>query len=387
MYGANQSLLCMIDGLKKYDIKPYVISPSEGPITEMSEQKGIPYRVLPFKRWMSRNRWKSPARLMANLMVLPILIKQIKDWQIDLVYTNDSEIPAGAFAAKLLALPHVWHIREFGYLDFGLSYDWGKPFFEKWIQRADVIIAVSEAVRHEVLANAANPVCVIYDPVMGAQALKRLQNINRSPDKNKPNVALTFAIVGRVQPPKGQEQAIRALHKVRLDGYNVRLLVAGEGENQFMNFLHELCESLGVRDAVSFLGHVAKPFEVYQSADVILMCSPHEAFGRVTVEAMAAARPVIGYAAGGTPELIKDDYNGLLYDGSVDDLSDSMKKLLNNPEKIVSMGLKGQDMVKSFTNENHAAEIYKIVQKVMRETGNKKDKQQKYVKSGITSFH
>ena len=42
----------------------------------------------------------------------------------------------------------------------------------------------------------------------------------------------------------------------------------------------------------------------YQESDVVVMCSEHEAMGRVTAEAMAFAKPVIGYNSGATPELI-----------------------------------------------------------------------------------
>ena len=48
-------------------------------------------------------------------------------------------------------------------------------------------------------------------------------------------------------------------------------------------------------------------------ADVALMCSSSEAFGRTTVEAMKLGRPVIGADAGGTAELVRDGWNGLLY--------------------------------------------------------------------------
>ena len=48
-------------------------------------------------------------------------------------------------------------------------------------------------------------------------------------------------------------------------------------------------------------------------ADVILVCSQWEAFGRITVEAMLTGKAVIASANGGTTELIKDGENGLLY--------------------------------------------------------------------------
>ena len=63
--------------------------------------------------------------------------------------------------------------------------------------------------------------------------------------------------------------------------------------------------------------------------------------GRVTAEAMASARPVIGYDSDGTTELIDDGHNGLLYDGSTKDLAASMNRFVNNPNLARSFGQNG----------------------------------------------
>ena len=365
LYGANQSLLGMIEGLKKYGIKSHVLAPGKGPITERLIQKEIPYAVFPYKRWMSRNRWKAPARLGVNIAILPFLIKQLRNWQIELIYSNNSVIPVGAFLAELLSLPHVWHIREFGDIGLNLSYDWGKRFFSMWMKRANARIAVSEAVRDHVLRGSERYCHVIHNGIISEKELEELIN-GKYLKKTDKKSSYTFAIVGRLQPAKGQEQAIQAIYKLSQNGHKARLLIAGEGQSDYLQFLQQLSQSLAVNDKLSFLGHVSKPFEIYTSVDAILMCSAHEAFGRVTMEAMAAGKPVIGLSSGATPELIEHEANGLLYDGTIEGLTDCMQKCLTAPDKSRMMGANGRDKVQQgYTNEIYAGKIYNVLQNIM----------------------
>lgn len=154
LYGANRSLLNLIDGLSEYGISSYVISPSEGDITEALRVRGIPVEILPIELWVSprpsstRNvlkyvyrhiRWKYQAltRLCINFRVLKSLVDKLRIQQIDVVYTNSSVIPIGVLAARRLKIPHIWHLREFGDLDYGLYPDFGKGMQKRVLHLSD----------------------------------------------------------------------------------------------------------------------------------------------------------------------------------------------------------------------------------------------------------
>lgn len=358
LYGANKSLLSLVDKLQDHSVEPFVLVPSTGPITDKLSSLGVQFYSLPHKRWMSKAPWKAPARLVANVSVLPFAVTKILKWDIDLIYTNSSVIPIGAVLAALLSLPHVWHIREFGQRDFGLHYDWGKSPFQTLVSRADARIAVSEAVRQQVLSDVEPPSYVVYNGVISRERLDQL-NPKQKESGGKP---FTFAIVGQISPAKGQKQALQALHQLRQESVEARLLVAGDGAAEHLESLDQLCQSLGLDDVVTLLGYVSDPFEVYRQADAVLMCSPHEAMGRVTAEAMAAARPVIGYNSDGTAELINDEQNGLLYDGTTEDLADCMRRLIEEPDWTRSLGENGQKKAKNkFTNEVYANRVCGIL--------------------------
>jgi glycosyltransferase involved in cell wall biosynthesis len=114
----------------------------------------------------------------------------------------------------------------------------------------------------------------------------------------------------------------------------VRLLLVGgaggTGDQGYMDGCRALAAELGVQDRVEFWGYVPDPERAFLAADVALMCSRSEAMGRVTAEAMSACRPVIGFDAGGTSELIDHGRTGLLY-GDPESLVECMLRYASDP--------------------------------------------------------
>src|SRR5947209_6588309 len=69
LYGANLSLLNLIEGLGRYGVRAHVISPEQGDLLPELARRGIPAAVLPFDWWVS-SRWTvtgAVARLVRNV--------------------------------------------------------------------------------------------------------------------------------------------------------------------------------------------------------------------------------------------------------------------------------------------------------------------------------
>ena len=127
--------------------------------------------------------------------------------------------------------------------------------------------------------------------------------------------------------------------------------------------LSVLADELNVRENVEFLGYVGDTSKVYKKAHIVLMCSNNEGLGRVTIEAMAAHRPVIGKMGGGTSEIITDGYNGMLYDGSDECLVECILKLSNDHRLIREIVFNALEYIKNnFTIEEYAEKIYIHIQ-------------------------
>lgn len=362
LYGATRSLLDLIDGLRPHGVEPMVVYPVDGELTAALEERGVERLIVPFANWMSRAevrlRARIPLRLARNAALLPFLAGKVARWGADAVYTNSSVTPAGAYVASVLGKPHLWHIREFGWLDHGLRHDLGEAYFRFWLNRAAAVLAVSGAVEGEVLAGIKAQRHILHDSVASAG---RMDSLRPEAVSRPPGPHFVFAILGHIMPSKGQESAIRAMAHLRGDHPEARLLMAGTGTASYVGGLRKLSRDLGVEDRVDFLGWVSDPFEVFARCDAGLMCSRCEALGRVTAEAMAAARPVVGYDSGGTPELVEDGVTGLLYRGGAEELAAAMARLADDPEWSRELGLAAWERARrEYTTEAYAARVLEV---------------------------
>jgi D-inositol-3-phosphate glycosyltransferase len=116
--------------------------------------------------------------------------------------------------------------------------------------------------------------------------------------------------VGRFQPWKGVDVAIRALAEIP----NAKLLIAGDGEQRAN--LEQLTHTLGLQQRIHFLGSVERSRlpAIYSACDLLLATSfASETFGIGPVEAQACGLPVVASRFGGFPEVINIGHTGLLY--------------------------------------------------------------------------
>ncbi len=365
--GANRSLLGLIDGLRPYGVEPYVVVRKAGDVVEALRARGVPTVVVPFALWVSRRRSarQTARHTWVNARLLPSLSRQLGQWQADLVYTNTSVTPAGAMLATATRRPHVWHLREFGDLDYGLQYDLAPGLTRRVISRAAAQIAVSEALRRHLVPQASRA-RVIYNGIATAGAFDRYRA--RSRNRSSSSGPYTFALVGCFSPGKGQDVAIRALGAVAGRFPSVRLLLVGGGDNTaYIQHCQDLTRELSVGDRVEFTGYMADPYQAYLAADACLVCSRCEAMGRTTVEAMSACLPVIGHDSGGTRELIEQERTGLLYQGDAEELAACMERCIADPAWARTLGENGWHVARErYTVEAYAAQVYEVLASIVR---------------------
>ena len=112
---------------------------------------------------------------------------------------------------------------------------------------------------------------------------------------------------------------------------NAKLNIWGDKEGGFKRVIHKLVKSLNLDNSVVFHGFEKNSNQIYKDMDILLMCSSCEGFGRVTVEAMQRGIPVIGLNTGGTSELVKDGFNGYLFN-SIQEIPSKLSLLLESKE-------------------------------------------------------
>jgi len=135
---------------------------------------------------------------------------------------------------------------------------------------------------------------------------------------------------------KGHTHALGLLQRLRADGVDARLLLAGvdqPGRERYLAELRKQGDALGLRDVVAFTKPLADMRELYASSDLVLQLSDKpEAFGRTVIEALCSGRAVLGWDLGGVGELLRELFaDGAVAFGDSEALASRAKVLLAAP--------------------------------------------------------
>jgi len=373
LYGSTRSLLSLLEGLQEYPVQPFVVVPREGGFTNALSIHHIPYKTVPVVYWMTAKKlsFRRKIRVAWDLYQSVKLIRQlVGEWGIDIIYTNTSVSPIGGLAAWLEGIPHIWHIREFGDLDFSYEHIFTRFLSYMLIKRSDAIVCHAKIVRDHHFEPGTKRVHLVYNGSATRNQFDAFRD--RRNEIGKRNI-YTFAIMSTISPKKGQEIAIRAISVVNEGGFPVRLIIAGGGNKTNVDQCRQLVDTLNISNLIDFAGFVDDPYELYFASDCLLVCSDHEALSRTALEAMSTCLPVIGKNSGGTPEIIEHEKTGILYN-TFEELIAAMTKMAENPEWGRQLGLAGWQSAKErFNIEDYAANVYKVIQSVSNANPHERD--------------
>ena len=294
--GSTNALLKLFKSLSEKGIEFLVIFSRGGSKQSVLQELGIKAVRVPFL--MSSDRgYKGLIRY--AYIILCILINSIAllsmfaislKYKPNIIHTNVSPIHLGYYLAKLLNLPHVWHLREFRRKEQRAQPILNYTYFKKLLYSSDTIATTKSIKEYYGLQRCR----VIYDGVIDNHMKSSL-----NPLKERKNA---FLFVGRVEQSKGIELLINSFAKFSRANKDWFLDIVGGYDEKYYEKLSAMIKALEMEDRVCFLGICDDVKEKMAERKVVVISSLSEGFGYVTVEAMANKCFVIGNNNTGTRE-------------------------------------------------------------------------------------
>lgn len=282
----------------------------------------------------------------------PIVIWKTKQLmrkkKIDVVCTNlDKELRFGGIAAKLAGLKGIIPSRE---IDTPLKNTLRYRFVYNFL--ATHLIVNSQATKDTVTKSAPwfdkNKISVIYKGIslkpFDTQPIYQLAEELGLDRKTK---FITF--VGQLEKRKGIKFLLEAWKSINEKHSDTVLLLIGKGPMQ--GFIEDFINSNNLNSQVKLLGFRNDIPSILLQSYLLTLPSLYEGFGYVLVEAMAARIPTVSTNVSSIPEIVQDKLTGLLVPiENPQKIAEAISYLLNHPDEVKEMGLRGREVVeKKFT--------------------------------------
>ncbi len=357
--GAERAFLLLLKGLDPARYRPFVVSAVAGEFTEFLGEAGIPHAVVP----LVHTDWR---RVVPWLRGLSRMTGLARRHGVALVHAN--ELPSfqtAGYAARILGVPAICHVR------FPFSGPAARWMLKPGFRRA---VFVSDALRRDVTAGEESffgaRCAVVHDgvelPVLPSPEERRRGRLVLGLSESGPLVL----IAGQVSEVKGIWEFIEAAARLCGAGSPAHFVVLGDDlktAGAVRRDAEARVRALGIGDRVSFLGFRKDAPSLIALFDVVTVPSHVEPLGNATLEAMAAARPVVGSNVGGIPEMIVDGETGLLVparDSAA--LAAAIDTLVSDPVLSDRLGAAGRERAAlHFSVPAHAARMQAIYDEVV----------------------
>ena len=367
LYGAERCLLELIINLPER-IKPVVIAPRPGPFLDKIRENQVECFIVPFKGWSYRKiRVKCIPKAFINMVALFNILNKLRNRKINMVYSNTLYSPLGAVIARVLSVPHIWHAHEFAHLNYREKFEYGTNYSMALVNKLSNIVVCPSNKLKENLSEFVSQKKLrrVYNGIDQATLPFSREKYRDRPKEN----GIKILMVGSISENKGQSDAILALNELLKNGEKAELIILGEsnGNRKYIEYLKKLEKILPYDDVVKWEGFQNNAGDYMQKADVLIICSKFETFGRVAVEAMSSGCPVVASKSGGISEIIEDGANGFTYDsGNFVELANKIRLLMNDKDLYAQISKNARiSCLKNFQLGTYVENIVKIMDEVM----------------------
>jgi glycosyltransferase involved in cell wall biosynthesis len=354
--GANQALNRLVGYLLRQGVQVRVYSPTvENPaFPPTGDLVSIPSIPVP-----GRPEYRLPIALPASVR------RDLRAFDPNVVHVSSPDIVghrAVSWARRnqvaVVASVHTRFDTYLAYYHLQALEPLARGIMRRFYHRCEVVMAPAESTALILRAQRMNRDITIWTRGIDREQFnpeRRDMEWRRSIGIADDEMAIIF--LGRVVMEKGLDVFADAIHALAERGVKYRVLVVGEGPARPW-FEQQLPDAIftGLLTGDDLARAVA-------SADVFLHPSITEAFGNVTLEAMACALPVIAAEATGSTNLVRHGSTGTLVDGTEsDEFADALEAYARDPELRRRHGEAGLEVAKTMdwdTINSAAVRAYK----------------------------
>lgn len=302
--GAKTQVLTMLWELSKHH-QAKLCCFMDGPFAQEARQMGISTMVL---------QGKNPSQLTRMLR------KELETGGYEILHCHGSKANLfGSILRGKLTIPVVSTVHSDPKLDY-----LGRPIANmtygvanrRALRRMDGWVAVSDAMKETLIRDGldADRIHVIYNgiPFYGEPEHTTRSAYLSSLDIQWGEDCVIYGIAARLNPVKDVKTLIRAFGEAAKQCDNIRLLIAGDGEQR--QELEEMAGSLCPPDTVKFIGWQTDMNSFYHSLNVNMLSSISETFPYAITEGARMGCATISTAVGGIPKVVIDGKTGFLVD-------------------------------------------------------------------------
>ena len=211
-------------------------------------------------------------------------------------------------------------------------------------KNADKIICISNQIKKYFLKKIKVPnrkLRVIYyglnESDLNKKKKSRLKSIKLQDLKKK----FVICCIARHVKQKSLDFLIKTFHQFKKIETKSKLILVGEGPET--KKLKILAKKLDVNEDIIWINYAENVLQLLKLSKVFVLPSKYEGFGLVLLEAMYAKKPIIASRVSAIPEVIKNNWNGLLIKHN--DIKDFNSKLLRiKNEKIAKRLIKNSQI-------------------------------------------
>ena len=305
------------------------------------------------KRFSNSNRQKEINRIsIINLIFYAIyLAKYVNNHNIDFIHISWGKDLLLSVLIKIFTTRKV-HIIYYRQMKLNRE---KKDIYHKFIYKnISIILAITENLKNE-----CNNFLPVSDHVIKklSYGIEEYQN-SKIPIMDKEKLckdfnwdlnSFTIGVFSRLEEQKGQHLVVKAIKE--LAPLDISLGIIGYCmDEKYKKKLIEEINSYNLTNKVRFENFIEQPMGVMPGFDLIILPTYEETFGLVAAEAMLMGVPVIGSNAGGIPEIIKDNVNGLLFETKN---SNSLKQKISMMINSLELRQKLSNNAKIFIREHY----------------------------------